>query len=78
MQQMPIHLRLDQNQVDEYDYKVMFDVFVAEVSAVLAYCQAYAVAARVLIGALIFGIECFDGEAAFYADWHRIVGDLGR
>jgi hypothetical protein len=69
---MSIDLRLDQNQVYEYDHKVMFDVFVAKLAAVLAYCQAYTVTAGGFICALIFGVEGLDGKATFYANWHLI------
>lgn len=43
MQQMSVDLRLDQDQVYEYNHEIMFDIFVAELAAVLAYCQAYTV-----------------------------------
>lgn len=69
---MSIDLRLDQDQIDEYDYEIMLDVFVAELPAVLAYCQSNTLTAGRFIGALIFGVEGFDGEATFYADWHLI------
>lgn len=38
MQQMPIDLRFDQDQVYKDNHEVMFDVFVTELAAVLAYC----------------------------------------
>lgn len=46
VQQMPIYLRLDQDQVDEQDDVVMLDIFVAEAAAVLADREADVVAAR--------------------------------
>jgi len=48
----------------------MLDVFVAEASAVLADCKAYAMAARLVIGAGVFCVEGLDWISAFYADWH--------
>lgn len=69
---MPIDLRFDQDQVDEDNHKIMLDIFVAELPAVLAYCQAHAVAAGIFVGALIFGVECFDWKSALYTDWHLI------
>jgi primosomal protein N'' len=41
----PAYLRLDQHKIDEQDYEVMFDVFVAEAAAILAHRQPDVVAA---------------------------------
>jgi hypothetical protein len=48
----------------------MFHVFIAEATAVLAYCEPHSVASGAIIGARVFGIEGLDGVATFYADWH--------
>lgn len=52
----------------------MLDVFVAEAPAVLAYGEAHAVAAGLVVRAGVFGIEGLDREAAFDADGHRKLG----
>jgi hypothetical protein len=39
MQQVAVHLRLDEHQVDEHDDIVMLDVLVAKVAAFLAHRQ---------------------------------------
>lgn len=38
------YLRFDQDQINEQNYKVMFDVLVTESAAVFANCEADAVA----------------------------------
>jgi hypothetical protein len=49
---------------------IVLYVFVAEVPAVLADCEPDPMAAGAIIGAVVFGVESFDGEPAFYADGH--------
>jgi hypothetical protein len=66
------YLRLDQHQIDKEYHKVMFYVFIAEASAVLADGKADSMAAGSIICARVFGVKGLDGIATFYADWHRI------
>lgn len=73
---MAIHLWLDQDQINEQDYGIMLYVFIAEPSAILAHCEPHSMAAGLVIGAGIFGIEGLDWIAAFYADWHFIDGSM--
>jgi hypothetical protein len=70
------YLRLDQHQIDKEYHKVMFYVFIAEASAVLADGEADSMTAGSVICAGVFGVKGLDGIATFYADWHRIY-DLG-
>lgn len=53
----------------------MFNVFVAKLPTVLAYCKPNTVPAGAIIGAEVFGVERLDGIATFYADGHcmRVV-----
>lgn len=70
MQQVAVDLGLDENQVDEDDDKVVFDILVAELAAVAAYCQSDVVAAGLVTGARVLGPECLDGVLALDADGH--------
>jgi hypothetical protein len=72
------HLWLNQHQIDEQDHKIMLDIFVAELPAIFADGQAHPMAAGLVIGARVFGIEGLDWIATFYADGHcmRIWGML--
>lgn len=71
MQQMSVHLRFDQDEVDEQHHKVVLDVLVAEPAAVLAHRQADIVARRLVACAL--APESLDGVFAFDADWHGVI-----
>ena len=64
------YLRFDQNEIYKEDDVVVFNVFVAEAAAVLAHGEPHAVAAGLVIGAGVFGVERPDRIAAFYADGH--------
>jgi hypothetical protein len=55
-QQMPVDLRLDQDQVDEEDDKVMFDVFVGEAVALRTLGQAHALAQGAVVGLAVLGV----------------------
>lgn len=70
VQQMPVNLRLDQDQIDEYDHEVMLDIFIAEMPTILAYRQSHALAAGRFICALVFGVKSLDGKATFYTNRH--------
>lgn len=50
----------------------MLYIFIAEPSAVLAYCEPHSMAAGFVICAGVVGVEGLDGIATFYADGHRI------
>lgn len=65
---MPIHLRLDEDQVDEQHDKVMLDVLVAEAAAVAADGQADVMASGFVAGAR--APESAHWVAAFDADGH--------
>lgn len=52
VQQMPVNLGLDQDEVDEEDDEVMLDVFVAKPAAILAHRQPDIVPAGLVAGAL--------------------------
>lgn len=60
----------NQNQINEENHKVMFDILVAEPAAVFADRKAHAMAAGLVIGSRIFGIEGLDWISTFYTDWH--------
>ena len=64
------HLRLYQHQIDEKHDKIMLDVFIREALATWTLCQSHAFAERAVIGFAVFGVERFDGVAAFDADGH--------
>lgn len=68
MQQVAIHLWLDQHQVNEHDDEVVLDIFVAEPAAVLAHGQPDIVARGLVARA--FAPERLDGVPAFDADRH--------
>ena len=72
VQQMPVHLRLDQHQINEQDYGIVLNVFVAEAAAVLADREAHSMAGGFVVGAGVFGVQSLDGIAALYADRHFI------
>lgn len=55
VEQMPIDLRLDQDQVYEEDDKVMFDIFVCKALAAWALRQPDTLAQRTIIG---FAVGC--------------------
>lgn len=59
-QQVSIHLRLDQHQIDEQDDKVMFHVFVGELLAARTLGQAHAFAQRAVIGFAVGTVELRD------------------
>ena len=56
----------------------MLDVFIAESTAVLAYCEADSVAAGLIIGARVFGVESLDWVTTFYADGHCMYDSYHR
>jgi hypothetical protein len=64
-------LRLDQDQVDEQDDKVMFDVFVGEAATLRTLGQTHAFAQGSVVGLAVLGVEGIDGMSAFDADGHR-------
>jgi hypothetical protein len=66
------YLGLDQYQINKQNHEVMFYVFIAESSAVLADSEAYSMAARFIVCAGVFGVESLDWISTFYADWHCI------
>ena len=49
-------MRLDQYKINKFHHEVMFYIFIAESSAVLAYREADSMTARPVIGARVFGI----------------------
>lgn len=51
----------------------MFDIFIAESAAVLAYSQSHAVAAGFIVCAGVFGEESLDGVATLDADGHLAI-----
>lgn len=61
---MPIHLRLDQDEIDEQDDKVVLDVFVGKFLAVGALREADAFAEGAVVGFGVGGVEGADGGAA--------------
>lgn len=65
---MPVHLRLDEDEVDEEHHEVVLDVLVAEAAAVATDGQADVVAGGFVAGA--GAPEGVDGVAAFDADGH--------
>ncbi|KAI5300011.1 alpha-1,2-mannosyltransferase (Kre5) [Ascosphaera pollenicola] len=64
------HLRLDQNQINEQNHKVMLDVLIRELLAARTLRQSHALAQRAVIGFAVRRVEVRDGEAAFDAYWH--------
>lgn len=48
----------------------MLDVFITEAATVFADGKAHAMAAGLVIGARVFGVESPDRISAFYTDWH--------
>jgi hypothetical protein len=52
----------------------MLDVFVAKLAAVLAHGESDAVAARLVIGAGVLGIESLHRTPTFYTDRHGTIG----
>ena len=53
---MSVDLRLDQDQVNEEDHKVMFDIFVGEALTARALCQSYTFAQSAIIGFAVGGV----------------------
>ena len=63
-QQVPVHLRLDQHQVDEQHHEIVFDVFVRELLAYGALGQADAFAEGAVVGFGVGRVECAHRGAA--------------
>ena len=69
-EQVPIDLRLDQDEVYEEHHEVVLYIFVGEALAARALRQADALAQRPVIGLAVRAVEEVDGEPTFYADRH--------
>ena len=93
MQQVPINLGLDEDQVDEQDHEVVLDILVAEAAAVPAHREPDVMPARFVAGARILRPQRLDGVPAFNAHRHcsggkslagtspllaRLVGSSGK
>lgn len=75
-QQVPIHLRLDQDKIDEQHDKIMLDIFICEALAARTLCQAHTFAERAIIGFAVRSVELVHTVAAFNAKWHRADASL--
>lgn len=73
VQQMPIHLGLDEDEVDEEDNEVVLDVLVAEATAVLAHRQPDVVPARRVTGARVLRPQRLHRVPALDADGHGFL-----
>lgn len=71
------HLRLDQDQVNEQDHKVMLNIFVGESFAIGALRQAYPFTKRTIIRLAVNSVEVFDGSAAGDAYRHACLERKG-
>jgi len=69
-EEISTHLRLDQDQINKQNHKVMLDIFITESPAILAHSQPDIVARRLI--AASFAPECLDWVAALDAYRHRI------
>lgn len=67
------HLRLDQNQVDKQNHKVILDVFIGEALAPRALRQAYTFPQGSIIGAAVRAIQMRNWVGALDADRHVVL-----
>lgn len=63
-------MRFDQDEIDEDDDEVVFDVLVDEAFASRTLCEPDAFSEGSVIRILVFGEAVLDGVATFYTDWH--------
>jgi hypothetical protein len=66
------YLRLDQDQIDEEDDKIMLDILVGEAFAAWTLGQPYAFAESLVIGFAVGGVKCADRIPTFDAYRHCI------
>lgn len=71
MQQVAVDLRLDEDEVDKDDDKVMLNILVAELAAVATNGQPDIVSAGLVTRARVLGPERLDWVLALDADGHR-------
>lgn len=76
VQQMAVDLRLDEDQVDKDDDKIVLDILVAKLATVPADRQSDVVSTRLVTCARVLGPERLDGVLALDADGHR-GGEVG-
>lgn len=67
------HLRLDQNQVDKQNHKVILDVFIGKALAPRALRQAYAFSQGSIVGAAVRAIQMRNWVGALDADRHVVL-----
>ena len=66
-------MRLDQDQVDEQDDKVMLDIFVGETLAIGALSEPDSFSERAIIGFAVDGVKLLHGRAAGDAYRHACL-----
>lgn len=72
MQQVAVHLRLDEDEVDKDYDKVVLNILVAKLTAVAAHSQSDVMAAGLVTGTRVLGPERLDRVLTLDADGHRV------
>ena len=75
---MSVHLRLDEDHVDEQHHEVVLDVFIREALASWALREADAATEGSVVRAGVLGVETVDRERAFDADEEGGTGRCRR
>lgn len=64
------YLRLDQDEIDEQNHKIMLDVLVGEALTIGTLSQADSFPQRAVVGLAVDGVQVFHRSAAGDAYWH--------
>ena len=72
-QKMSIHLRFDQDQINEEDDEIMLDIFVGESFAARTLGQTHSLSKRAVVSLAISCVKLMDWVATFNANWHGIL-----
>ena len=72
------HLRLNQDEINEQDHKVVLDIFVREPLATRTLRQTHTLAQRAVVGLAVGRVQVRELVAALYTDWHCSIPGRNR